>query len=272
MQYENFITTTLKEAAEIARAKFGHVSGVMKPDDPMQVLTEADLAVGQFIISRIKELYPENNIIDEEAGVIDNGSEFTWIIDPIDGTSNFAQGIPTYGIMLGLMRGDKPLAGGTILPSLFNEIVYAEKGFGAFSNSKRINVTSEANLHRLLISYAFDYRPKDPEGVLKEAKIISNIASKSLNLRSSNCVFDAILTAEGKYGACLNQTSKIWDNIAQDIIITEAGGIYTDFFGQPMDYSNPLTKTKHNYTYCAAPSAIHSQLQAIIKPYVFINS
>ena len=64
---------------------------------------------GQYIISKIKEVYLDHNIIDEEAGVIDNKSEYTWIIDPIDGTSNFASGVPLYGIMIGLLEEATPI-------------------------------------------------------------------------------------------------------------------------------------------------------------------
>lgn len=75
------------------------------------------------------------------------------------------------------------------------------------------------------------------------------------------------MIAEGKYGGLLNRTSKIWDNVAQQIIIEEAGGIYSDFFGNPMDYSDPLTKAKANFTFCAASPSLHEQLQTIIKEY-----
>jgi myo-inositol-1(or 4)-monophosphatase len=75
------------------------------------------------------------------------------------------------------------------------------------------------------------------------------------------------MIAEGKYGGLLNRTSKIWDNVAQQIIVEEAGGLYTDFFGNPMDYSNPLTKDKTNFTFCAAAPELHKQLQTIIHNY-----
>src|SRR5690242_9892420 len=80
---------------------FGNVTGSTKGDDNNQVLTETDVAIGKFLIEKIKQTYPDYNIIDEETGVVDNHSNFTWVIDPIDGTSNFADGVPTYGIMLG---------------------------------------------------------------------------------------------------------------------------------------------------------------------------
>jgi myo-inositol-1(or 4)-monophosphatase len=74
-----------------------------------------------------------------------------------------------------------------------------------------------------------------------------------------------MMVAAGKYGAYLNRTSKIWDNIAPQIIIEEAGGIFTDFFGQKIDYSDPLEKADQNFTMCTAAPALHQELQKIIR-------
>src|SRR5258708_912534 len=139
MNYQSFITSVLGEASKIANEKFGKVSGTIKGGDSNQVLTKADVAIGRFIIQKIKKEYPDYNIIDEEAGVVDNGSEFTWVVDPIDGTSNFAHTVPLYGIMIGLLQVATPIAGGIALP-YFKEIYLAEKGKGAYCNGKKIAV------------------------------------------------------------------------------------------------------------------------------------
>lgn len=99
------------------------------------------------------------------------------------------------------------------------------------------------------------------EHILTEA---AKIALKARSIRCVDSVFDAMAVASGKYGAFLNQGSRIWDNVAQQIIIEEAGGLYTDFFGKDIDYSNPLKKTKDNFTFCAAPPILHKQLKEII--------
>ncbi len=94
LEYPEFITQVLDDASKIVKSHFGKVSGTPKAGDPNQVLTEADLAVGNFLIKRIAQVYPKYNVIDEEAGIIDKKSEYSWVIDPIDGTSNFARGVP----------------------------------------------------------------------------------------------------------------------------------------------------------------------------------
>lgn len=261
--HTNFITHVLQEASIIALSRFGKVTGTTKEGDNNQVLTQTDLEIGQYIIAKIKEVYPDHNIIDEEAGVINNNSEYTWVIDPIDGTSNFASGVPLYGIMIGLLKEATPIAGGFVLPT-FDEIYTAEKGKGAQCNGNKIRVTSEKILLSSLVAYQIDGHQEDPQITKDECDLLAEIVLNIRNVRNGGSCFDAAMVATGKYGAYLNRTSKIWDNVPEHILITEAGGIYTDFFGKPMDYSHPLTKVEDNFTFCAGSPTLHQQLQEII--------
>lgn len=264
MSYLPFIKDTIEHAGEIARSYFGTVSSEVKPEDNNQVLTEADIAIGEYIVGQIQKNYPKHNIIDEEAGVIDNGSNTTWVVDPIDGTSNFAVATPLYGCMVGVLQDDVPIAGGVVLPSL-NEVYLAEIGAGATRNGVKISISGRAKLSDMLISYGIDGYADNPERTRQEARLIGEIALKIRNLRTSNSVFDLMATANGSYGAFLNQTSKIWDNVVPQIIIQEAGGVYTDFYGNSIDYSNAIARTEQNFTVCAASPVAHAGLQAIIR-------
>lgn len=263
MDYQTFISSSLQEATLIARQQFGKVSGITKSEDNNQILTTTDKEIGHLLIQKVQEHFPDYNIIDEEAGIIDNHSDYTWVIDPIDGTSNFANGIPTYGIYLGLLENDQPTAGGAALPA-FNKIYTAEKGKGTTCNGQSIHVTDEQNLLSALVAYQIDGHQENPLLTEEEGKILSKVILHIRNLRASNSAFDAAMVMEGKYGAVLNKTSKIWDNVAQQILITEAGGTYTDFYGNPIDFSNPLAKAKENFTYCAGAPVLHQQLQELI--------
>lgn len=264
MNYQKFIVEILNHASKIANRSFGKVAGITKPEDNNQVLTKTDLEIGKLFVDRIKEEYPQHNIIDEETGIIDSGSDFTWVTDPIDGTSNFANGVPTYGIMIGLLKNEFPIVSGIYLP-YFGDLLIAEKGKGSFSNGERIYVTSETDLSNSLVAYCIDAHRENPDLTRKESQLLGEIVLNIRNLRSSNSVFDAVMVAKGKYGAIMSRTSKIWDNVAQQLLIEEAGGIYTDFSGKSIDYSNPLIKTKDNFTFCAASPIFHKQLLKIIK-------
>lgn len=261
--YKEFLTKTLNGASEIANRMFGKVTGKLKEHDNTQVLTEADLAVGKFIIGEIQRSYPDHNIIDEETGATDNKSEYSWVIDPIDGTANFAIGIPLYGIMLGLLEKDKPLAGGFVLP-YFKETYIAEKDKGVFLNGEKLELSDRSDFSRLMVAYGVERIKENPELINKQAEFMVKIASEFLLVRNSGSVFDIAMFVKGGYGACLYNQSQIWDNVAQHIAVQEAGGIYTDFYGNPIDYSNPLSKVNSNYTYCAAPPKTHKKLQEII--------
>lgn len=263
MQYADFVSRALADSAKIAKEKFGKVTSSTKQEDNNQVFTEADLAIGKLLIERITKFYPTHNVIDEEAGVTDNHSEYTWVIDPIDGTSNFANGVPLYGTYLGLLYQNKPVAGGINIPPL-DEIYIAEEGFGAYCNDSPIQVSAERELKNVLIAYGIDAHPQEKDFVAVEGNFLMNIVLACRNLRTSNSAYDGAMTAKGAYGGWLCRSSKIWDNVALQVIIQEAGGIYTDFFGKLIDYTNPLSKAKENFTYCAASPTLHQQLQKII--------
>lgn len=271
MDFTNFISDILKQASEIARQNFGKTSSVTtKAGDNNQVLTETDLAIGKLIVSEIQENYPFHSIIDEEAGIINNNSEYIWVVDPVDGTSNFANGVPLYGIMFGLLKNSVPIAGGVSLPAL-NEIYIAQKGKGAFCNRQKIKAMPGTDLMKVLVAYGIDGHQESPEITRDEAKIFAEIVLNVRNIRSSNSVFDLMQVAKGGYGAALNRTSKIWDNVAPQIILEEAGCIYTDFFGKPISYENALERVSENFTFCAGPEALYTKLQDIIHRSQLLN-
>lgn len=266
MEYTNFLKNSLSQASKIALDKFGKVTGVSKEEDNNQVLTETDLTIGKFFIEQISSSYPEHNIIDEEAGVTNKNSDCTWVIDPIDGTSNFANGVPLFGIIVGLIYKDQPLAGGVSLP-YFQEIYTAERGQGAFCNGERLKVTTEGSLLNTLVGYGIDGHQENPNITKKECALLSEIILNVRNLRSSGCVFDGMMVAKGKFGAYHHRNTNIWDVVGMQVIIEEAGGIFTQFNGNPMNYSNHLERVKDNYPFCTGAPKIHSQLQKIIQNY-----
>lgn len=262
--YIDFIKTTLDGAAKIANQNFGKVLSVStKIGDNNQVLTQTDLEIGKMIVTQIQSIFPEHNIIDEEAGVIDKKSNYTWVVDPIDGTSNFANGLKTYGCMIGLLENDTAIAGGIVLPG-FNELYVAQKGLGAFCNDKQIQVSQEKNLKSVLVAYGIDGYQNEPQKTMKETELLAHIVLGIRNLRSTNSAYDMAQIPAGRYGAYLNRTHKIWDNVALQPLVEEAGGIMTDFWGNPFDYSNPLQRVTENFTVCAASPELHQQLQQII--------
>lgn len=264
MDFLQFIKNNLDKASGIAMNNFGKVSSTVKGGDTNAVLTKTDLEIGELIIKNIRDNFPEHNIINEETGVVDKKSSFTWVIDPIDGTSNFAAGLPFFGVMLALMKDEQPLFSGISLP-YFKEVYLAEKTKGAFCNGEKVEVTKEDNLLKVLVGYGIDSHRENPELTKKEATIFGELVLNIRNVRTTNSCFDELMLARGKYGGWLNQTLCIWDLVPVQLIIEEAGGKVTDFFGNKIDYKNHLQRTKENFTICAAPEVLHNKLQKIIR-------
>lgn len=263
--YTDFLTAVLADASTIATANFGKTGALKTKDgDANQVLTQTDLEIGELIVARVREAYPEHNVIDEEAGVIDNGSAYTWVIDPIDGTSNFASALPFYGIMIGLLRDGQPIAGGISLPE-FNETYTAEAGKGAFCNGQPVHATESTELINNLVVYNIDGNHAHPEATRDEVKVMGEILVNIRNMRNTGSAYDLGMLATGRVGACLTKTAKIWDAVAPHIIAQEAGILVTTFDGAPIDYSNPVAKAGSTFTWCMAPEPLHRQLQAIIR-------
>jgi myo-inositol-1(or 4)-monophosphatase len=259
-----FIVDALRQASAVARRQFGRVEGTVKADDRNQVLTEADLEIAALLARAIDARFPGHNRIDEELGGVDRGSEQTWVVDPIDGTSNFAVGIPLYGVMIGLLDGDRPHACGIALPA-FDAIYYAERGAGAWCDERRLRV-QERDLGDALVAYAIDGHPEDVARTRDECQTLAEIAVRVRNVRSSNCVYDAVMLAEGRYAGWIVRTSRIWDNVAPQVLIEEAGGRFTRFDGNRVRYDRPLSRVAENFTICAAPPGVHAALQAILAP------
>ncbi len=262
MDYRQFITYVLHDASQIATQYFGKAKGWVKGGDHQTLLTEADLDIGKRIIAAVTKEYPTHNIIEEETGVIDKQSNYTWVIDSIDGTSNFAAGTPDYGVMIGLLENNIPVAGGFALPA-FHEIYVAEKGKGATCNGETIHVTKENNLEKCLI--AFGMHAKNDEDAKKVGNIVGVLIRKVINLRASSSTFDMAMVAKGSYGAFVSSNGKIWDCVGPQVVIEEAGGIFTHFNGTPIDYTNALTTTAQKYDYFMANPAIHEKLTSIIR-------
>lgn len=265
VDYRQFIAATLEAAGQTAKSYSGKVSGSVKTGDNNQVLTEADVVIGKQIVLAIRAAYPDHNVIDEEAGVVNNGSDYTWVVDPIDGTSNFAAGLPDYGIMIGLLQHDEPVAGGIITPA-HGRLYLAGKGQGATCNDVPIHVTTELSLSNVLISYGIDGHQEDTARTYNECGVMADVILACRNIRNSGCeAIDPMYVADGRYGGRINMTSKIWDNVAPHIIAVEAGAIWTTANGQPVSYASALARVSDNFTSCLGAPAIHEQLQAVIK-------
>lgn len=259
----DFIKKLLLESGDVLRSGFGHVTQIDSKQDQSNIVTESDFKSEELIRKLISETYPDHNILGEEHGFEDKTSAYTWIIDPLDGTSNYASQIPWFGVLVALLKNGQPIISGAYLP-MSNDLYLAQKGKGALKNNKRIMVTNETNLKNLLCCYSLDYS-KDITKTDREVQIIKKLVKNCRNLRSTNSCVDFCLVADGRIGVALNQTMKIWDIAAPQLIIEEAGGKVTNIHGGKIVYEPSHSSLTDNFTAIAANPAVHEQVLQLAK-------
>lgn len=257
------LENALFEAGNVLLSHFGSSHKAKVKESISSVVTEADLACERAILKILGDMDRPFNIITEESGYIDHGSELTWVVDPLDGTSNFAAGLPWFGVIIALMRMGEPILAGMYLP-LDKELFLAELGKGARKNGIPIGTTPAANLAEQLIAYSFDFSA-DPAKTAAEMQLMARLTKEVRNIRSTNSLIDFCYTTDGRLGAAINQTTKIWDIAAPCLIIREAGGVATDISGNVIKFDLSRGSFDRNYTIVAAGAEIHPTLMNIIE-------
>ncbi|MBI3384649.1 hypothetical protein HY030_00465 [Candidatus Gottesmanbacteria bacterium] len=124
--------------------------------------TEGDLASEKVIYDIVRKNFPRDNFLSEEMGLVDNSGEYTWVVDPIDGTVAFSRRLPLWGIAISLFKGDEPILGVINFP-VFKEMYWCEKNKGAFLNNKKINVNTVSDLQKSLVALEYSYADNRPK-------------------------------------------------------------------------------------------------------------
>jgi myo-inositol-1(or 4)-monophosphatase len=201
----------------------------------VDLVTEADRASEKLITSRIRELWPDHNLMGEEGTRSESSSPFRWYIDPLDGTTNFAHGYPVFCVSLGLERAGELVAGVLYDPSR-GELFSAEKGSGAYLNGRRIYVSKTKRLAESLLGTGFPShkRHKNPN-----IYFYHQITLRSHGVRrAGSAALDLANVACGRYDGFWEFNLNPWDTSAGVVIVREAGGAVTDFSGRPFDISS----------------------------------
>lgn len=244
----NFLESARKaiEAAEtITRRWWGHRLEINMKSDQSPV-TSADIETEQAIIEVLRADYSDHAFIGEETGHTGpEDAEYTWIIDPIDGTKNFIDGIPLWGTLLALQYYDSIELGITHLP-IMNEMAWAERGQGAFFNGRRTQVSGTEELDQAMISIG-SLGSFANQGM--ERPIIDLLYSCRRH-RSFGDIWPRLLVARGKVDAVIEAEIKYVDVAAVALIIEEAGGKVSDIDGSPIGHNMQgfLGSNRHLHT------------------------
>lgn len=252
----NFAIETAREAGQILLEKFGRKINIAKKGD-IDLVTEADLASEKSIIERIKSYYPKHSILAEESGeaIVKGGdSSWKWIIDPLDGTTNFAHGYPCWCVTLALEHDGEIVIGVTFDPTR-NELFAAEKGNGATLNNKPMRVSETEKLSEALIITGFPYDFKQREDF---AKHLTQFLLKSRGVRrDGSAAIDMAYVACGRFDGFWEEGLNPWDVAAGVLLIEESGGRVSYYDDSKFSiYKPPI---------CADNGLIHSEMLEILK-------
>jgi myo-inositol-1(or 4)-monophosphatase len=192
-------------------------------------VTSVDKEAERAIIYKIKQSYPEHSFVGEEGGVVEGDNDFKWIIDPLDGTTNFIKGIPHFAVSIALMHKGR-LDQGVVFDPIRGELFTASRGAGAQLNGFRIRASKAKELSQTILATSFPFKnkvnlPQYQEGFNKIFMQAGDIR------RSGSAALDLAYVAAGRYDGYWERGIKPWDIAAGELMVRESGGLVTDFSG-----------------------------------------
>jgi myo-inositol-1(or 4)-monophosphatase len=210
----------------------------MEYKDAKDVVTEVDTRSEEIIINQIRQNFPAHHILAEESGLQSGeaGSPYTWVIDPLDGTANYAADLATSCVSIALAEGEEVILGVVYNP-FRDELFVAEKGRGATLNGKPIQVFPTEKLAKALVCFDLGYDEEKAVEQLRQATFFRPRV-RSMRILGSG-VLGLVNVAVGRFDLFYHQALKPWDLAAALIILQEAGAIVTQNNGEPANYLQP---------------------------------
>lgn len=255
----NFATQTARDAGRLLVDRLGRAIQISKKGD-IDLVTEADLAAERLIIERIRSYYPRHAILAEESGPSESAislpgrSEWKWIVDPLDGTTNYAHGYPCFCVSIALEREGR-LEIGVVYDPTRDEMFAAERGAGATLNDRPIHVSSVQELNQGMLCTGFPYDVRERRDF---ARYFTQFTMKAQAVRrDGSAALDLAYVACGRFDGFWEDGLNPWDVAAGVVLIEEARGQVTDFTGGPLDIYTPKV--------VATNGLLHEQMLTVIQ-------
>ena len=232
----NFIVQVARDAGNVLVDRLGRALQVSNKG-AIDLVTEADLASEKLIIERIRSHYPRHAILAEESGASEDSgnpsaAEWKWIIDPLDGTTNYAHGYPCFCVSIGVERAGK-LELGVVYDPMRNEMFAAERGQGATLNERPVRVSKVGDLGRAMLCTGFPYNVRERPDFARD---FTNFTMHAQAVRrDGSAALDLAYIACGRFDGFWEDGLNPWDLAAGVLLIEEAGGRVTDFNGTTLD-------------------------------------
>jgi myo-inositol-1(or 4)-monophosphatase len=252
--YKEILIEATKAGANELQKYFNGKFSISHKEGINNLVTEADFASDKAIRSVIKTAFPDHGIVSEEADAKISESDYRWIIDPIDGTVNFANGIPICCVSIGLEFKREMFMGAVYNPNL-NEFFFAEKGKGAFLNDEKISVGNKTEVSTSCLVTGFPYNYLDqPNGPLE---VFAKLIKRGIPVRRlGSAAIDLCWVAAGRFDGFYEHELHAWDSAAGFLMVEEAGGKVTNLKGEKYNPFQPGI--------IATNGKIHDELQKII--------
>ena len=235
-QFREFIEATAREAGALLRERIDDRHTVQYKGE-IDLVTEVDRLSEALIVKKIRDSFPDHGILTEESPEMVNGSSFRWIVDPIDGTTNYSHGYPAFSVSIALeMQGRIRL--GAVYNPMLEELFIAEKGAGAFLNGRRLKVSQTAELSRSLLATGFPYDIREDRNN-NINYFVSMILNAQAVRRAGSAALDLAYLAAGRFDGFWELKLLPWDIAAGWLLVEEAGGVVTDLHGAPFDLHSP---------------------------------
>src|SRR2546421_2658889 len=235
----NFAIQTARDAGRVLAEKFGRAIQITNKGD-IDLVTEADLASERLIVERIRSYHPRHSILSEEAGDViaieGEQSEYKWIIDPLDGTTNYAHGYPAFCVSVALER-DGRVEMGVIYDPLRDEMFAAERGEGATLNGRRIRVSDVEEINNAMLCTGFPYNVREMGDFARH--FYNFIMHAQAVRRDGSAALDLAYVACGRFDGFWEEGLRPWDVAAGVILIEEAGGRVSYYDGSPFNIYTP---------------------------------
>ena len=240
-----------RQAGEILLRYFNDLESarIEIKSDGKGLVTKADTEAEDLIISELRRINPNYEFLAEESGEQTGGNAGRWIIDPLDGTSNFAHGLPFFAVSIGFeaTRGKSDLELGVVYNPVLNEMFSAQKGRGAFLNGKKLSMSSKTSVDQGMVATGFYYHKgaKLHEAIEIFERVHQNV---SCVRRMGSAAMDLAYLAAGRFDAFWERGLSPWDVAAGVLIIQEAGGTLSQFDGSPYTiYSDSIVAASENF-------------------------
>ncbi len=258
-ELKSVLMQAVQSAGDFILSKFKTTFKVDHKDGINNLVTEVDTASELLIINIIKKHFPDHGFIGEEYGDANMEATYKWVIDPIDGTVNFAHGVPLCCVSIGVLYQDELILGAVYNP-MMQELFFAEKGKGAFLNDQAIVVSKHAVLEKAFLVTGFPYNfPEDVDPV----KVFAYFAQRKYPLRRlGSAALDLCWVAAGRFDAFWEYNLQPWDIAAGMLIAQEAGAICTTFDGSPLEIYSKQLLVSNSHLHQALLNEINVAIQS----------